>query len=267
MLSVFVEGIGLIGPGLPDWTTAAAMFAGRLSYERAPTAAPVIDLLPPAERRRVSTTIKLALQIAQAAVKAAGRDAAQLATVFTSSGGDGDTIHNILETLATPTREVSPTRFHNSVHNAPSGYWALATECREPSTTLCAHDWSFGAGLLEGAIQAVADHRPVAVIAYDNTYPEPLATVRPISDPFGVALVLGPERTPHALAQIVIAPREDGPAESPMDDAALESVRRGNPAARSLPLLRAIARGAAETVIIESAPGNALSITVSALDS
>jgi hypothetical protein len=262
MLSVYVEGIGLTGPGLPDWTTASEILAGHIAYEPAPTAAPVIDLLPPA----VSATVRLALQIAQAAIKAAGRDAAQLATVFASSGGDGDTIHNILETLATPTREVSPTRFHNSVHNAPSGYWALATECREPSTTLCAHDWSFGAGLLEGAIQAVAERRPVAVIAYDKAYPEPLATARPITDTFGVGLVLGPERTAHALARIEIAPGAEGAQESTMAGEAFERLRRGNPAARSLPLLRAIARGAGEALILDSAPRNSLALTVCAPD-
>jgi hypothetical protein len=51
--------------------------------------------------------------------------AAETASVFTSSGGDGDVIHHICETLTQPGREVLLTRFHNSVHNAPAGYYQL----------------------------------------------------------------------------------------------------------------------------------------------
>jgi Beta-ketoacyl synthase, N-terminal domain len=262
MLRVFVDGIGIKGPGLADWPAASDILAGRKAYEPASFAAPAIDLLPPAERRRISATIKLALSIAREAVLASGCDPATLAAVFASSGGDGDTIHNILETLATPAREVSPTRFHNSVHNAPSGYWALATECREPSTTICAHDGSFGAGLLEAAAQVTADERPVLLAAYDKAYPEPLHAARPILEGFGAALVLAPARTAHSLVRMDIALRYDGPAESRMDEGDLERLRRGNPAARGLPLLGAIATGGSEPIIIENAPGMALALTL-----
>jgi hypothetical protein len=266
MLTVYVEGIGLRGPGLESWSEAAAVLSGRTAYMPAPFVTPSIDLLPPAERRRVGDTVKLALCVAQAAVKETGRDAASLATVFTSSGGDGETIHNILETLTTETRELSPTRFHNSVHNAPSGYWALAMECREPSTTICAHDWSFGAGLLEAAAQAVADARAVAVIAYDNKYPEPLNAARPIHGGFGLALVLAPEQTPAAAARLDISVCTEMKAESAMTgEDELERLRLGNPAARSLPLLAAIARGQRETVILENAPEMRLQLAVTGL--
>src|SRR5262245_58306990 len=98
MLKVYVEGLSIAGPGLPDWEPAVAVLAGPVPSAPAPTMPPVIDLLPPAERRRVSTTIKLALSVAQAAVRAAGREPSKLATIFVSSGGDGDTIHDILTT-------------------------------------------------------------------------------------------------------------------------------------------------------------------------
>jgi hypothetical protein len=228
---------------------------------------PVIDLLPPAERRRVSVTVKLALSIAQQAVKAADRDAATLASVFASSGGDGDTIHAILETLLTPDREVSPTRFHNSVHNAPSGYWGLATQCREPSTTICAHDWTFGAALLEAAAQLTADKRPMLLVAYDKAYPEPLNHARPIAEGFGVALVLAPQENSHSVARLTLDVTEGPTVDSMMADERLERLRRENPAARALPLLGALARAVPETVILESAPGLSLRLAVTTLRS
>ena len=54
-------------------------------------------------------------------------DAATLATVFSASGADGHNCHALCEQLATDDRQLSPTRFHNSVHNAAAGYWSVAT--------------------------------------------------------------------------------------------------------------------------------------------
>ena len=81
------------------------------------------------------------------AVAASGLDASGLVSVFSSSGADGDNCHAICETLAGTDRQISPTRFHNSVHNAPSGYWGIATGAMAPSTSICTYDATFGAGL------------------------------------------------------------------------------------------------------------------------
>ena len=54
---------------------------------------------------------------------------------------------------ATPTL-ISPTKFHNSVHNAAAGYWThRPPAATSASTALTAFDASFGAGLLEAASQ------------------------------------------------------------------------------------------------------------------
>jgi hypothetical protein len=185
-----------------------------------------------------------------------------MAMVFASSSGDVDTVHDILGTLATERREVSPTRFHNSVHNAPAGYWAVATGSREPSTSLCAFDDSFSAGLLEAAVQAAVDQRPVTLTAYDLPYPEPLNTARPIDGMFAAALVLTPEPANRTIAALTIAPGRRDTVASTMTDARLEQLRRGNPAARSLPLLAAIARDFPETIHLMAAAGTGAEITV-----
>ena len=120
MMRVYLEGIGLCGPGLPGWQDSANILAGRAEYQPIPTIIPLPTLLPANERRRTVPTVRLALAVGAEAFEHAGRDPADTATVFTSSGGDGETMHAILEVLAADAREVSPTRFHNSVHNAPS---------------------------------------------------------------------------------------------------------------------------------------------------
>ena len=252
-MRVFVEGVGLLGPGLAGWTASRPLLTGELPYRHAAAVVPASELLPPVERRRTGIPVKLALAVGDEAVRSAGRDAAETATVFASSGGDGDNVHQLCETLASRDREVSPTRFHNSVHNAAAGYWSIATRARAPSTSLCCHDASFAAGLLEAAAQAQVDGAAVGLIAYDHPYPQPLAAVRAIAGSFGAALVVAPGPGKRALATLDVEYRPEPAAPTRMADPALEAVRAGIPAARSLPLLAALARGARETVVIEYA--------------
>jgi hypothetical protein len=176
-----------------------------------------------------------------AAVRQSGLDAATLPAVFASSGADGETIDAILDTLTTPAREVSPTRFHNSVHNAPSGYWGLAVHSQEVVSSVSCHDASFAAGLLEAAVQAVVGVRPILLVAYDLPYPPPLEALRPIEGSFGVAIVLSPSPSHRALAELLIRPADANGDLTGCVDRGLEALRRGNPAARSLPLLVALA--------------------------
>jgi hypothetical protein len=258
----FVEGVGLAGPGLRGWGASRAIVADRQAYARAPTAIAASELLPAAERRRAGMPAKLALAAGQEALANAGRDASAIATVFASSSGDCDNLHHILEALATPEREISPTRFHNSVHNAAAGYWSIATQCREPSTSLCCHDASFAAGLLEAVSQVALAGAPVALIAYDHPYPEPLNTARPIEGDFGVALLFAPHATERAFAALDVAfvPQETQASRSA--NPGLERLRTGVPAARCLPLLGALARGSRETVILGYVPATHLRVEV-----
>ncbi|BCK86496.1 hypothetical protein MIZ01_0258 [Sideroxyarcus emersonii] len=242
-MRVFVEGVGLLGPGLDGWPAGRAVLAGESAYQAAPTNLRSSDMLPAPERRRAGVPIKLALAVGQEAFLQSGRDTRTAATVFTSSGGDNDNAHAINGILATAPREVSPTRFHNSVHNAAAGYWCIAAGTHEPSTSLCAHDASFAAGLLESATQVAVDGAVVVLIAYDHPYPEPLHTVRPIAAPFGMALILTAQQTDKSLAAITVELVAGGASETTMQDAGLDALRRGVPAARGLPLLAALASG------------------------
>jgi hypothetical protein len=258
-MQIFLEAIGICGPGLDGWTNSAAVLAGTTRYEPAPPRIVAPDLLPSAERRRAVPSVRLALQIGKEALDAGTADVQALPTVFTSSGGDGSTMHAILDTLALPAREMSPTQFHNSVHNAPAGYWSIATGSHAPTTSLAAHDGSFAAGLLEAASQLVASNAPVLLVAYDGAYPGPLHKVRPIAATFGVALLLTPQKRGTRLT---IERGRGTPNGDALADAQLEALRWGNPAARSLPLLTAIARKATTQVEIQETANHLLRIAI-----
>jgi hypothetical protein len=247
-LSGYVDGVGLLGPGLPGWPEAMRVLRAQAPFVRAATVLPVPTQLSGAERRRVSPLVKLTLAAGLEACSAASAEAATLPAVFTSSGGDGANCHEICSVLAGD-RQISPTRFHNSVHNAASGYWGIATHATAASNALCAFDASFGAGLLEALCQAAVEKCRVLLIAYDAPYPEPLRSTRPIPDAFAVALVLAPQRSERSFAQIDVA-LSAAPA-SVMRDAALEELRVSIPAARSLPLLSVLARGDTGEVVLD----------------
>lgn len=250
-LQVQVAGIGLLGPGLADWASGAALLREPAAWQPAATVVPPPQRLPATERRRAGPVVKLSIVVADQAVAMAGADPATLATVFSSSTGEPSNCHALCEALAAPERLVSPTRFTNSVHNAPGGYWHIAVQGRSPSTSLAAFDASFGAGLLEAATQCVALQRPVLLVAADVPYPAPLAALRPTADAFGVALLLAPGR---GLALSL----QGGTAPTPCGHAGLDTLRQGVPAARALPLLQALARGGAARLVVEGWPGCSL---------
>jgi hypothetical protein len=261
-MQVYVEGVGLCGPGLTGWAASRPVLAGAKTYVPAPTVVPASALLPANERRRTVLTVKLTLAVGTEAFEDALRDPTETATVFTSSGGDGDTLHEILAGLASEHREISPTRFHNSVHNAPAGYWNIATHSHAPSTSLCAHDASFAAGLLEAATQATVDDCAVGLIAYDLRYPEPLHSVRAIGALFGVALILTPWPTEGSLARLGVEARREAGGATHMASPALEELRRSTPAARSLPLLAVLARNEPAALVVDYLSRLELSLAV-----
>lgn len=259
-MRAWLEGIGLIGPGLKGWRASRPVLAGMQPYNPEPVEVTASDWLPPAERRRTGTSVRLALGVGREACEHAQRAPRTLATVFTSSGGDGDNQHAICETLASDMRELSPTRFHNSVHNAPAGYWGVATGAMESSTTLCAYDWSFAAGLIEALAWVAVEQQAVVLVAYDTTYPEPLRTVRPVAAAFGVAFVLSPERTDRALATLdAQVTHTDAKYALPER---LGELCKGVPAARSLPLLCALARAVPTDVAIDYLAGGSVRVAV-----
>jgi hypothetical protein len=276
-LEVSVLGIGALGPGLADWATGAALLREPASWQRAPTVVPPPQRLPATERRRAGTVVKASIVVADQALAGSGLDAATLATVFSSSTGDPANCHILCEALAAPERMVSPTRFTNSVHNAPAGYWHIAAASRAPSTSLAAFDASFGAGLLEAAVQCLATQAPVLLVACDQPYPEPLHAIRPVADTFAVALLLAPVPASaesseaasadaglpgrpglHRLQLEVTAERPT----TPCSDAGLEDLRLTIPAARALPLLQALAGAATRGLVLEGLPGMSLCISV-----
>ena len=258
-LDVYVDGIGFWTPGVPDWPSLRRVLEGGEAVAANANAKPSPNRLPPTERRRAPEPVLLASEAAGQACAMAGSDVSALACVFTSTHGDLAITDAMCATLAADPRELSPTRFHNSVHNAAAGYWSIAYGCAEPSTALCAHDASFGAGLLEAAALLATGANAVLLIAYDADYPPPLRAVRRIPDAFGIALVLVANDADN-LARLQLELTAAAPGT--MNDRALEALRVSIPAARSLPLLECVAGRKGGTVILDYLNDTRLAVRV-----
>lgn len=251
-LAAFVEGIGLLGPGLVSWPQGRQCLDASTPYEAARCVLPLPMALPPAERRRAGAVVKVSLAVGQEAALASGLPVKELPSVFSSSSGDAVNCHEICSQLASGDRLISPTRFHNSVHNAASGYWSISSGAMASSSVLCVRDAGFAAGLLEALTQCAVDDTAVLLVVYDTEYPQPLYGKRQVPDTMGVAMVLAPRRSERSLARIALdgASYLTTAAADTMQDAELEALRRSIPAARALPLLEAIARGQSRSVAL-----------------
>jgi hypothetical protein len=173
----------------------------------------------------------------------AGRDAREVNTVFCSSGGDGAILHQLCTALASPERAVSPTQFHNSVHNAPAGYFSIAQGSHAASTSLCHHAAPFAAGLLEAAVQVSTENRAVLLVGFDLSAPFPLAPLWPAQQDFAVALLLAPPDRKPAHAQWRISLSAEAPSAHAESASWITRFVRDNAMAESLYPLSALASG------------------------
>ena len=240
-MTVWLESVGLCAPGLNGWDQARPVLMGAEAYRRQALPPPRATLLAANERRRTTGAIRLALQAAEDAMRGTKISAAEVGSVFASACGDLEIVDKICTALCLPDRPVSPTQFHNSVHNAPAGYWSLGAAARMPSTSIAGREHTFVAGLLEAWTMVEAECAPVLLVAYDWPPPPVLFDHCPVTQPFAVALLLNSQPSPDAITALELKPDAGQPSTLP--DPELEALRRDSPAARSLPLLAAVAAG------------------------
>ena len=254
---LLVEGIGFWASGLPGLDALRGFLRAGVLPE-APPPRPAPALLPTNERRRAPDTVLLALEAAQAACAMAGRDPAALPSVFASCHGDLAITDHLCSTLARTPDQVSPIRFHNSVHNAAAGYWTIGTGCHAAATALSAHAGSFAQGLLEAAAQVLVEATPVLLVGYDAGAPGPLAEVSPSEGLLALAVVLGPARPDAQARRSLRLALEPGTA--PAHAGAVQQRLGGNAMAAVLPLAEALALDARGPLLLHAGPGSRLRV-------
>ena len=207
-MKLAVLGCAVCAPGLPDWATAVEVLGGRAAYDRSAVRDPSPVELPPNERRRLPATARAALGVGIEALRAAPgrqrerRDGVHFLRVRRRDHAS-DLRRRSRATLRRSRRRGSTIRC--TTRRAATGASRLRSHA--PSTSLCAFEGSFAAGLVEAAAQALAESRTVLLVAYDLPYPAPLSSLWNVTMPFCVALVLAPGTRQRSSADRDLARR------------------------------------------------------------
>ncbi|HPF72358.1 MAG: beta-ketoacyl synthase chain length factor [Lysobacteraceae bacterium] len=236
-----IDGIATWASGLPDWPAMRAFARGEAELVDGTPRRPAPDLLPANERRRAPDTVLLALQVAQAACIDADADPKALPSIFASTHGDLAITDYMCATLAGSPTDLSPTKFHNSVHNAAAGYWTIGCGCHAATTAISAHRATLAQGLIEAALQLAAGASQVLLVAYDGPSTGPLGTMSQSEGLLGLGLVLSPHSATGNNLRLALQLGKG--ADDGNGSGRLETALSGNAMAPALKLLDAIATG------------------------
>lgn len=237
MAEVVIMGLGTWSPRHADWQGFCAALA---SGEWPDEVKLLPDLIPPRERRRAPQLVKMAIEVMDQACKMASVQPADVAVIFSSAMGDMQITDYMCSTLAQEPRLISPTKFHNSVHNAAPGYWSIATGSFCPTSAVSAFELTPSMAFLEAAIQCVEEQIPVIAVTQEVAAPYPLMDICPCSIPFSAAFLIAPSGfTTKPICTIDFSVTQD-PTEWPVLDPRLAAFE-SNMSARLLPLMTSIA--------------------------
>lgn len=248
-MKFYIQSVSAYSPMFSNWSDAINFFQkGNLSGNICEQIKlPKADILSPMERRRASRTVNLALSVAQQAQQSSGFSADELCKVFSCSNGDSDIFDYLCSEVsgvsgadadAEPVL-LSPTKFHQSLHNSAAGYWDICSGSSKPSTSISAGEYSFIAGIIESALLAINNKQPVLYVGYDLIPPNRLSSWIKISKSMAVAFVITAEPLliTDAISACELSIGSRVCQSTCMSDSDLELFRVSNPSAASLPLL------------------------------
>ena len=203
MNPAYVGGVGLCAPRCGGTASWSAAFPGLTPSD------PSGDLLPPVLRRRASSLARMAAAVVGQAANQAGLDLARVPLVLGSAHGEIVAAVEMMREFGGTTGLPSPTRFHNSVHNASAAYLSIATGNHGFNTAVAAGRATPAATLLE-AMALLREHGGDALlIVIDEPPPEPFAPANPYPAA-AVAICLSTSPGPDVLAAVSLPRR--GPA-------------------------------------------------------
>lgn len=241
-LSCYLNAIDLCTPALLNWESAQPILTNHQAYHFTHEAIPLADILSAREKRRASHTVNLSLHLAKNLQQQTGIAAELLPTVFATSDGDSDIFDYLSKELSLPQPAVSPTLFHQSLHNSAAGYWGIATHSHQPSLSISAGDYTFAAGLLSATCECVNTEKTTLLIAYNLPAPSPMDVAYPMLTWFGMGFGLSSTKDAQAFAKISIelVIRQEA---RQLTNSTLALLYQGNPIAHCLPLLEQLALG------------------------
>ncbi|WP_100656139.1 beta-ketoacyl synthase chain length factor [Alteromonas flava] len=235
-LTCKVASIGTWNGFFEDWTALQALLNGSPMPEDKQKS-PKPGIIPANERRRAPLPVKLAIESSMQATLNQQIDPKTLTCVFVSGLGDTDLTDYMCKVLASDNKELSPTKFHNSVHNAAAGYWTISTETMSAANSIAGYQESVSLALFEAMVQCQSENVPILVTFYDAPVSQVLQPLLHNQEAFAFSLVLYPTSSPTpgqiVTARVETTQRADWPSLK-VDNEYLHSLYQSNPTARVL---------------------------------
>ncbi len=233
-----ILGVGTWGSGFTNIDEFYDLVKNPSDTEELTVSNPKPAVIPPNERRRAPLPVRLAVETSAQACEAASIDPKDLTCIFASGLGDTQLTDYMCKTLAGEQKALSPTKFHNSVHNAAAGYWTISTGCMKPASTLAGLNGSTPMALLEALSQCDIEARPVLLTIYDSPSSQILSKIFPCKHSFSVSFVIAPT-SDKSIAPELTMEIKNSPSPWPKlpFTGVLLNMYENNPAARALAIL------------------------------
>ena len=237
-LSFSILSVGAWGPKFRNWQDLQDLLAGK-EIDDDGAKGPKPAVIPANERRRAPLPVRLAVEVSSQACSSAGLDASNLACVFVSGLGDTQLTDYMCTVLAGENKALSPTKFHNSVHNAAAGYWTISTDCMQAANSVAGFNESVSLTIMEALIQADAEQRPLLLTFYDAPSSPILKELLDNEQPFAVSIIITPKvlDTELTLSASVVEQQVQWPVMDELNGDLAECYRE-NPCAKILPVLQ-----------------------------
>ncbi|MBW2542956.1 MAG: beta-ketoacyl synthase chain length factor [Deltaproteobacteria bacterium] len=167
MKPIYVRGLGLWTPGF------ASPEAWCRGEPDAAADAPEVALLSGALRRRATGMTRMAVEVLHQAIRELSFDASAIPIVWATAHGEHSTAIKILGMMRSGEGKLSPTHFHNSVHNTASGYASIALRNCSPSTTITGGVELVASSFLEAACHLETGAEDAVVVLADEPLQPP----------------------------------------------------------------------------------------------
>ena len=242
MKPVYVRGVGLWTPGY-DRPLAWCQQKPDPAVEK-----PAAALLEGPLRRRATPLTRMAVEVLEQATRQADCNPGSIPTVWATAHGEHTPAIKLLAMMQRGEGKLSPTHFHNSVHNTAGGYASIATGNVAPSSTLTGGSELVASALLETWCLLESSGCDVALVLADEALQPPFERVD-ADTPLAIALLLSsqPERALAVLTQLRRATIAAVPDHERFGRLYVSA---------ALPLLEQIVRGQSGSIALELASGD-----------
>jgi len=256
-----IAGVGAWGKDFRQWPDLQKFLSGQ-PWEDDNAKGPKPDIIPANERRRAPLPVRLAVESSWQASQTSCYQPEDLSCVFVSALGDTQLTDYMCKVLAGESKMLSPTKFHNSVHNAAAGYWTISTGCMKAANSVAGYEESVSLTLLEALTQIKIEQKPILITFYDAPVSQVLKGLLKNEYPFAVSIVLAPENA-ACDGKLISANVVDKPAEWPMlgkPGDHINALYESTPTARILTLLDMLRQESVTNQTLPLSQGTSLEI-------